>query len=128
MAGVERRTIRTVENSRGLYRRRGCELHAIAERLKLPDEPARSLLGNLGVRTGPAFLVMGALVQDLPNQTAEPMGDGPDGLGVAESYHQTPWTRPVFMAFCGWQPIWTELEPIYAHLGRSRQSIRQLAH
>ena len=36
-----------------------------------------------------AFLVPDALVQNLPDQTTQPMGNGPDGLRVPEARHQT---------------------------------------
>jgi hypothetical protein len=33
----------------------------------------------------PAFLVPNAFVEDLPNQTTQPVGDGADRMGVAEA-------------------------------------------
>ena len=44
---------------------------------------ARPLL-RLCADSWPPFLITNALVEDLPDQAAEPMGDGPDGLCVSK--------------------------------------------
>ncbi len=45
-------------------------------------------LYGLRINRLPEFDESGSLVQDVPDDPAEPMGDGPDGLDVSESNNQ----------------------------------------
>ena len=59
----------------------------IAEASELPDHlPGAQLLRSFGDRRA-AFLVTDPLVQDQPNQSTLPMGNGSDGLVVSQARH-----------------------------------------
>jgi hypothetical protein len=57
---------------------------AVAETLPFADHLARSHLLRFLANGGPAFLVVNALVKNLPNQPTEPVGDDTNGLSVSE--------------------------------------------
>lgn len=57
---------------------------AVAEASQFPDHLARPHLLRLGTDGRSSLLVAHALVQDLPDQSTEPMGDSPDGLRMAK--------------------------------------------
>src|SRR5437870_11314965 len=61
---------------------------AIAETSQFADHLARSHLLRLCADRWSAFLVPNALVKNLPNETTEPVGDGPDGLSVPEAWDE----------------------------------------
>ena len=61
------------------------QFDAIAESSQFADHLARPHLLRLRADGWAAFFVPNALVQDLPNQTTEPVGDGTDGLRVSEA-------------------------------------------
>ena len=61
---------------------------AIAETSQFTDHLARAHLLRLFTDGGAAFFIADALVEQLPNQTAQAMGDGADRLGVAEARDQ----------------------------------------
>jgi len=58
---------------------------AIAETSQVADHLARSHLLRLGADRRPAFLVPYALVQDLPDQSTQPVSDGTDRLRILEA-------------------------------------------
>ena len=62
-----------------------CELNPIPETSEFADHLARSYLLRFFGDGWPAFLVANAFVEDLPNQTTQPVGDSADRLGVSES-------------------------------------------
>ncbi|HUF19204.1 MAG TPA: hypothetical protein VMP00_00465 [Burkholderiales bacterium] len=57
---------------------------AIAETSQFADHLARSDLGGRGADGQSSLLVAHALVQDLPDQSTEPVGDGANGLRMAK--------------------------------------------
>src|SRR4051812_12203155 len=58
---------------------------SLAERSQFADHLARAHLLGLHADRGAAFFVANALVQNLPDQTTEPVGDGTDGLRVSKT-------------------------------------------
>src|SRR5262245_35500901 len=58
---------------------------AIAEASQFADHLARTHRLRRFGDGGPAFLIAHALVKNLPNQSTQPVGDGADGLRVAEA-------------------------------------------
>ena len=68
----------------------GCSMEweqfdAIAETSQFADHLARSHLLRFGVDERPSLLVAHALVQDLPDQSTQPVGDGANRLGMPEA-------------------------------------------
>src|SRR4029450_3992178 len=65
-----------------------CEIDAVAEASEFPDHlggaPLRSLLGDRGA----TFLRGHAVVQELPDEAAQPMRDGTDRLSVSQADHE----------------------------------------
>ena len=57
----------------------------ITERSQFADHLTRPHFLCLHADGRTAFFVPNALVQNLPDQTTEPMGDGPDGLSVSQA-------------------------------------------
>jgi hypothetical protein len=55
----------------------------VTERSQFTDHLARPHFLRLHADGGTAFFVTNALVQNLPDQTTEPVGDPANGLGVA---------------------------------------------
>ena len=64
------------------------QFDAIAERSQFADHLARPHLLSLRADRWAAFFVPNALVQNLPNQTTEPVGDRADGLGVSKAWDE----------------------------------------
>ena len=62
----------------------------IAETPEFPDHLRSTALGTVFGDGRSAFLIRDLVVQDLPHQAAEPVGDRPDRLGVSESDDQAP--------------------------------------
>src|SRR5450759_444548 len=62
--------------------------YAIAELFEFPDHPRRAGALGLGTYRRTPFLVAHPLVQNQPEQSAESMGDGPDGLLVSQTRQQ----------------------------------------
>jgi hypothetical protein len=60
----------------------------IAETSQFADHLARPHLLRLFADGWSAFLVPKALVQDLPNETTEPVSDGANRLGVPEAWDE----------------------------------------
>ena len=60
-------------------------LDAVAEASQFADHLARPHFLRLGADGRTAFFVPDSLVKNLPDQTTEPVGDGANGLGMAES-------------------------------------------
>ena len=58
----------------------------IAETSQFADHLARTHFLRLCADGRPAFLVPHALVQDLPDQSTESVGDGPNRLGMSEAW------------------------------------------
>src|ERR1039457_6845276 len=69
-------------------RRKGSAFHAIAELLEFPDHACGPCAFGLGTHRRTPFLVADPLMEDQPEQLAEPMGDGPDGLFVSQPRQQ----------------------------------------
>jgi hypothetical protein len=64
-------------------RRRGCdELDAVAESAEFPDHLARADLLGFHADGRPRFVVAHALMQDLADQSTQPVCDGVDRLGM----------------------------------------------
>ena len=61
----------------------------VAITTEFSKQPHSALLDDLRTTVGTAFLVGNALVQNLPDQPAEPVGDCPDRLAVSEPWDQT---------------------------------------
>src|SRR5688572_16302245 len=57
-----------------------------AETAQFADHLARTHFLRLCADGRPAFLVPHALVQDLPDQSTESVGDGPNRLGMSEAW------------------------------------------
>ena len=75
------------ESCRAPHRRKPFD--AIAHRPEFSDHLGRpSLCAVLGDGWA-AFLMRDALMQQLPDQAAQPMRDGPNGLGVSEAWDQS---------------------------------------
>jgi hypothetical protein len=66
-------------------RRSRDEFDAVAETAEFADHLRGAALGAVFGHGGPAFLVGHALVEDLPDEPTEPMGDGANRLGVPEA-------------------------------------------
>src|SRR4051794_40905394 len=66
-------------------RRSRAKFDAVAETPQFADHLARSHLLRLVADSRPALLVADALVQNLPDQTTEPVGDSSDGLSVPKA-------------------------------------------
>src|SRR5262249_8842371 len=58
---------------------------AITETSQFADHLALADLLGFGANGRPSLFVADALVQDLPDQSRQPVGDGTDGLGVPEA-------------------------------------------
>ena len=61
----------------------------IAQTSQFPDHLARPHLLRFFADGWPAFLVLHALVKNLPNEATESVGDRTDGLGVPEARDDT---------------------------------------
>src|SRR5271157_4906466 len=68
----------------------GGEGDVVAELAKGSRQIAGAVLADLGIRFAALLDKSHSLMQDLPNDAAEPMGDCPDGTLVAQSRQQTP--------------------------------------
>ena len=64
------------------------QFDVIAETAQFADHLARPQFLRFFADGWPAFLVPNALVQDLPNETTEPVSDGTDCLRVPEVGHE----------------------------------------
>src|SRR5450759_4233607 len=62
--------------------------YAIAELSEFPDHPRRARALRFGTYRRTPFLVADPLVQNQPEQSAESMSDGPDGLLVSQTRQQ----------------------------------------
>ena len=65
-------------------------LDAIAELPEIPDHLGRSALCARPAYLGAAFNVADALAEDLPDQSTQPMRDGPDRLRMPKSRNEPP--------------------------------------
>jgi hypothetical protein len=74
--------VENLSRSRRVARWSRRQFDAIAETSQFADHLARSHLFGLFADGWPAFLVPDALVENLPDQPAQPVGDGADRLGV----------------------------------------------
>src|SRR5882762_1023123 len=68
----------------------GCDCDLVAELAKRLRQPPSGSLLSLGIRFVALLDKSNAFMQDLPNQAADPMGDGPDGGLIAQPGQQTP--------------------------------------
>jgi len=76
--------IENLVDSYGAFPLGTSELDAMAKGLQIPDHLIRSLLFPAEGDNQTAFLLLNALVQNILEQTTQPMSDSPDGLGGAE--------------------------------------------
>src|SRR5688500_10700937 len=67
---------------------RRCVLHAVPELSEVPAHLGRATLCAQSGDGRATFLIRNALVQNLPDQTTETMGDGANRLCVPEPRHQ----------------------------------------
>jgi hypothetical protein len=65
------------------------ELNPIAKASKIPDHLSGTLLLPLASDSRTTLLILNALVENLPNQSAQPMRDRADGLSKTQSRHQS---------------------------------------
>ena len=72
----------------------------IAETSQFPDHLARPHLLRFFADGWPAFLVPNAFVEDLPNQTTQPVGGRADDLCVSEARNERG-DRGDFLTVCG---------------------------
>src|SRR5713101_3808790 len=63
--------------------------HSIAEAAKFPNHSISAPASGLCVHCGASFFVTHTLVQNDPNQTTKPMGNGTDGLIVSQARHKS---------------------------------------
>ena len=77
--------------SRSCGSARGSEdgFDAVTETAKFADHLRRASVCALFRDGWAAFFVGDTLVQDLPHEPAQPVGDGPDRLGVSEPNHES---------------------------------------
>src|SRR5271166_6825163 len=68
----------------------GRDLNFIAELAELSNQDPGALLARLGIACGAVLDIAHPLMQDLPHQAAQSMGNGPEGLLVAQPWQQTP--------------------------------------
>ena len=61
--------------------------------------PTSAVLAQFGIAFYTLFDEPNSLMQDLPDDAAEPMGDGPNGRLIAQSRQQTPEHRLEITAF-----------------------------
>jgi hypothetical protein len=60
----------------------------VLEASQFADHLARAYFLGLGAHGGTTFLIAELLVENLPDQTAQSVSDGTDGLGMAEARDQ----------------------------------------
>src|ERR1700754_1469899 len=63
-------------------------LDAIPKASQFSDHLARSHLLRFGADGRPPFFIAHALMQDLPDQPTQSVGDRPDGLSMPEARHE----------------------------------------
>src|SRR5437660_5134019 len=69
-------------------RRKGSAFNAIAKGFEFLDHANGAGALGFGSDRGSSFLVADPFMQNLPEQPAEPMGDGPNGLLVSQARQQ----------------------------------------
>ena len=67
-----------------------CDCDLVAKLAKCSRQHLSAFLLSLGIRFAALLDKSHPLMQDLPNHTAEPMGNGPDGGLIAQPRQQTP--------------------------------------
>src|SRR5580700_110522 len=67
-----------------------CDCDVVAKLAKRSRQYLSAFLLSLGIRFAALLDKSHPLMQDLPNHTAEPMGNGPDGGLIAQPRQQTP--------------------------------------
>src|SRR5882672_9893430 len=67
----------------------GCDCDFVPEFAKRSRQHPGAFVLGLGIRFAALLDKSHPLMQDLPNHTAEPMGDGPDGRLIAQPRQQT---------------------------------------
>src|SRR5215469_13238798 len=68
----------------------GSDLDAVTELASCSSQRPRAVLAQFGIAFYSSFDVPNSVMQDLPDDAAEPMGDGPNGRLIAQSRQQTP--------------------------------------
>ena len=74
-------------------------MDVVTELAKCSCQGLRTMLLQFGIAVYTLFDEPNPLMQDLPDDAAEPMGDGPYGRLIAQSRQQTPEHRLEITAF-----------------------------